>query len=300
MEQKTFWQYQKRVWSEAIRKTWDKFGVLGAFMGFIASGIAGSIIHLTQSRTDVNVGDVVITAAIFILLCVVAVVLYVAREPVIIYNKQVDQITERNNQIKELENKLKSASEQPDLQITPVKININKAGIQIENRTDDKITNLWVTLDELTLDSQRSGKVVQSIGAADHGFPYGEYFDEPGSILPRRSVLSYIAEARDQGIAFLLKQDYPFPYSDKVPDSEGRTVVTVNDVLVDAQVDIAEYKMRLSISGYWRDHHFNIIRIAHVHFQQGWNVTTLASITSLKELPSGRKMDQKDYSAPEK
>lgn len=111
---KSFWQYQRLVWLRAAYKTWDKLGVPGAIFGFAASFISDLIIRSEQSRTDVNVGDVVTTAAIFLGLCITALVLYVFREPVVIYNEQVEEINKRDNTL-ELAQDVEKASRRSEL-----------------------------------------------------------------------------------------------------------------------------------------------------------------------------------------
>ena len=106
MEKKTLWQYQRLVWSRAARTTWDKLGIQGAVLGFVAAIIATFFIRATQARTDINAGDVVISAAIFLGLCVVALAIYAFREPVNLHNEQIDQINQRESDIRTLENNL--------------------------------------------------------------------------------------------------------------------------------------------------------------------------------------------------
>lgn len=103
-EQKTVRQYWGMMSHDAKNKVWDKFGVAGALLVFLASIIAYVLIRQTQSRTDIWWGDVVWVAIIFLVLCVIAIGFVCLREPVFVYNGQQSRLEEfEEDRIKRLQ-----------------------------------------------------------------------------------------------------------------------------------------------------------------------------------------------------
>jgi hypothetical protein len=221
-----------------------------------------------------------------------------------LYNEQTAAIGSRDTtineqvaQLDELRQKLEHEILHPKLFITPVSVDQDGriVGINIDNQSGHKVTNLWVTLDRLTLELSDGSKDDKPVAEADRGFPQGDFFDEPGAILPNRPVLVRIAEARDDQTSFLLKRDYPFHYicDENVLDTSPSVVVIKGSPLFKIPVGTAEYDVCLTVSGYIEGKHFKMKRVGHIHFQKGdLSTHTLARITSLEEVPNEEETKQ--------
>jgi hypothetical protein len=231
MGQKRFWQYQTMVWSRAVRKTWDTLGIPGAIIGFAASFVADLFIRLEQSRTDVNVGDVVITAGIFLGLCIAALILNVFREPFLIYNEQVDEISERDSDIAKLKYTIEGGA---PLQIDTFEED-PKVGVCITNPNSQRITDLeikligdasWVDLNHL--------RQLCDISLTNRQFVVPDYSKE---IPANDRVYVYLAfpnsPSAGSAVYFLLRDTYTFDTFAMINNTSGEPfhIATIEFVL---------------------------------------------------------------------
>ncbi len=215
--------------------------------------------------------------------------------PAKLHQEQSDQINMRDGSIAELQKKLEHEILHPKIHISGVNANPTKVALRIDNQSGHKVTHLWVTADNPVLKKQNGQAEEKPINESDRGFPHGDYFDEGGAILPSRPVLVHIAEARDGDIVFLLKQDYTFHYTDQAIDTSEDVIKEKDWTLLGVPVGIANYEVRLSVSGYVEDKYFKKRIIGRIHFQKGdMTALTLAQwMGELKELPDDQETEEK-------
>jgi len=94
-----FLKYYQIILSQAVGKAWDKFGALGTLIGIVLPIIAVYITKHPQSLADFLGSDAVITAELMIGLFAFVLMIFIVREPVMLYNEEIAEKQELNNQI---------------------------------------------------------------------------------------------------------------------------------------------------------------------------------------------------------
>ena len=93
-QQKNWRQYEKMVWSRGWKRFLSDIGVLPTLLTLAASIGTALVIQTTRSQTDNVLADAAIALIVFTLLCLTALIWYVSRESVIIYDEQANTISE--------------------------------------------------------------------------------------------------------------------------------------------------------------------------------------------------------------
>ncbi len=225
MEHKSFWQYHKYIWSSALRTAWEKLGVLGAIVGFIAALLASILIRWANSRSDGSAEFIIVlTAAFFLVLCILALAIFASRESAIVYNKQVDQI-----------DNLKGLAILPlDIRCFNYDPPKQTVGIEIHNPNLTELTYLGVELVSLIWIGEQDERWELTTNNKAFNFSLGEYVQQ-GTIPRDQTTRIYIAEVNQfNDIVFIPFQNYPFE-----TDPTG----------VAKQYHEASFEIRLSVKG---------------------------------------------------
>jgi hypothetical protein len=118
-----FWKYYQIILSQAVAKAWDKFGALGTLVGIILPIIAVYITKHPQSLAEFFGSDAVITAELMVGLFAFVLMIFIVREPVIIYNKEIVEKQKLNDQINSiLETRPNISIGQFHNEITPIEM----------------------------------------------------------------------------------------------------------------------------------------------------------------------------------
>jgi hypothetical protein len=103
MAQKTVFQYYlSLVIPRAASRAWKKFGALGTFLGFALPVFTVIITRRPISLVEFLKNDAVITAEMILGLFALVLIIYIIREPAIIYNADVSEKRRMQNKLSEI------------------------------------------------------------------------------------------------------------------------------------------------------------------------------------------------------
>jgi hypothetical protein len=113
MRSKTFWQYWKMVCAETRKKASDKLGIGGRFLGLFVATVGSAIVSFAiGGNAMTNMIVAAVTAGVWALIWLGVFLWYWTHVPVIVHNKQEDEIDklqklnkEKDTETQELEEK---------------------------------------------------------------------------------------------------------------------------------------------------------------------------------------------------
>jgi len=213
MGQKTLLRYWGMVIGRAACRAWEKLGAVGTLLGIVVPIAILWLTKKSESVTDFSRSDVITTAEWIVGIFVVAVVIYIIREPVVIHNSQEITIAEKVKDIEGLKIrlgipismniKILPYNDYPRLQnhelVFPMQI-----GITIHNSEFKDITDIDIFL----IDAEQiySGSSGEEMRMGILAFRAGERFDLNKDIALKSQQDTHIGLIENDGknVYFLL------------------------------------------------------------------------------------------------